>query len=104
MPVRSVLPLKKGNTAHSYVLYVEQKPSYTFLHNGMFLTAKQPTIGSRSNQYLQGYILVAMVTINFLFLWPIRQLDDSHRVTVYCRDGDGRTGLHHAARMGGWDC
>ena len=28
------------------------------------------------------------------------QLNDSHRVTVYCRDEEGRTGLHHAARMG----
>lgn len=105
VPVRSVLPSKKGDTAHSYVPYVQQKPSYMYLqvlHNGMFLAAKWPPIGSWSNQCLQGYILVAMVTIIFLFLWPIRQLDDSHRVTVYCRDGDGRTGLHHAARMGGW--
>ena len=67
----------------------------------MFLTVKQPAIGSWSNQYLQGYILVAMVTTFFFPLLSIRQLDDSHRVTVYCRDGDGRTGLHHAARMGG---
>ena len=28
------------------------------------------------------------------------RLDDSHRVTVYLRDSEGRSGLHHAARMG----
>ena len=32
------------------------------------------------------------------------QLDDADKVTVYSRDGDGRTGLHHAARMGGLQC
>ena len=70
VPVRSVLPSKKGDTAHSYVPYVQQKPSYMYsqvFHNGTFLAAKWPPIGSWCNQYLQGYILVAMVTINFLF-------------------------------------
>ena len=29
-----------------------------------------------------------------------RQMDDSHRVTVFSRDVDGRTALHIAARIG----
>ena len=32
-------------------------------------------------------------------LW-YRQMDDSHRVTVFSRDVDGRTALHIAARIG----
>ncbi len=31
-----------------------------------------------------------------------RQLDDSDRASVFSRDTNGRTGLHHAARLGGW--
>ena len=42
-----------------------------------------------------------MYVVAGCLLLVYRQLDDSHRVTVYCRDEDGRTGLHHAARMGG---
>ena len=33
-----------------------------------------------------------------------RQLDDSHRVTVFSRDMDGRTALHIAARIGIHTC
>ena len=34
------------------------------------------------------------------YFFTHRQMDDSHRVTVFSRDIDGKTALHIAARIG----
>ena len=48
---------------------------------------------------MQGYLVTPGMC-----LCVCRQLDDSHRVTVFSRDMDGRTALHIAARIGIHTC